>query len=107
MAANMSLAAVAVRNQRKKQKVQAALFLAQHPVLPVLPATELPGGAALLLLELGRVNPGGKEAAGAKPRRGSALSRASSKSGSACTDGEEVNLAESKLEPKSTTLLRV
>ena len=55
----MSLAAVAVRNQRKKQKVQAALFLAQHPVLPVLPATELPGGAALLLLELGRVNPGG------------------------------------------------
>jgi hypothetical protein len=43
----MSLAAVAVRNQRKKQKTLAGQ--AQQQILPILPTNELPGGPALLV----------------------------------------------------------
>ena len=67
----MSLAAVAVRNQRKKQK------LALAPAA-VLPTAQLPGGPALLVLELGKLN----------ARKSSADSQASSNSSS--TNSEEV-----------------
>ena len=78
MAANMSLAAVAVRNQRKKQKVPPAQAQPPPP-LPILPSNQLPGGPALLVLELGRL-------AAAKRRKGSDDSQMGSNSGSVKPD---------------------
>ena len=74
----MSLAAVAVRNQRKKQKLP-PVQAQPPPPLPILPSNELPGGPALLVLELGRV-------AAARQRKGSDDSQMGSNSGSVNQD---------------------
>ena len=92
----MSMAAVAVRNQRKKQKIG-------PPATPSGPAmtatsavaslpTQLPGGtAALLVFELGKLKQGKQQGATPSlPRRSSVDSPKSSSSSS--SDSEEVKL---------------
>ena len=74
----MSLAAVAVRNQRKKQKLAV-----------MLPTAQLPGGPALLVLELGKMQP--------KVRKSSAGSQVSSNSSSANTEEVKKSYCKIKL----------
>ena len=94
MAANMSMAAVAVRNQRKKQKgtpggtAQGGAGPGRASRGPSLPTAQLAGGTALLVLELGALNQRKNSNVGF--RRKASMADFDTSSSSDSSDSEEV-----------------